>query len=56
MTLVDNPTFDENPTYDEYNGEQEDVDPDQKDIVYADSGESLVVCQVLNIAEVDDES
>ena len=56
MTFVDNPVFDEGPIYDESEGEEEDADVAQEGIIYADSGESLVVRRILNVAVADDES
>ncbi|XP_048135655.1 uncharacterized protein LOC125315249 [Rhodamnia argentea] len=55
VTLVDNPTVDEDPVYDEADEGQEDVDLDRDDIIYADSGESLVVRRILNVAVAKDE-
>ncbi|XP_061364670.1 uncharacterized protein LOC133308096 [Gastrolobium bilobum] len=55
VTFAEAPIFDEEPIYDNVD-EQEEAESEEVGIVYADTGESLVVRRVLNVDMVNDET
>ena len=47
---------DMDPTYDDYGNGDENLPSENKEIIYADSGESLVIRRALSVAASEDES